>query len=433
MSCCIIKKDTTSSVEELNKLRKYFDEVVLEDKETYRLLTLRDKANKSNYDYVVWLSIKVSYGFSNERTYSAKTDDEMLSNVCKSILDWIDILKNFEKSDVGKQLSLFEEEDENEPEPEPPTPSSDGNWSAYFKKRNEVRKRNLMKKYSFFELLSTDYYTYSGIDYRTMLPSIDEVRELTKKAILKGKDNPGRYDEFWCDTPSYLTRDGALSDYELMKRLHFGIRLFLLPYKSYFHVWTDDSYSAHTHEECIEYRYYLDGENLSTCSSHDNDKLDLPSYDNLYNLKFLDWVRNTLDIPHKNVISDDEILKENLKSWFRYDDFEKDVNTAKDWKQFKAVASKKVQSNGGGSGYSLDGFDANHYYDRKGEIKISQPCEHRIELNRNIDNLEIDEYKGSESYIVSKINGDEIYKKAYDMFNKKEVANQVSLFDLLAA
>jgi len=432
LSCCTIKKNTTSSVEELNKLGKYFDEVVLEKKEKYQLLTLRDKTNKPNYDFIVWLSIKVSYGYNNKKFHSNKTDEEMLINVCKSILDWIDILKNFEKSDVGKQLSLFDDGSDDDLEQEPDTPTSDGNWSAYFKKRDAIRKRNLMKKYSFFELLDIDYYTYSGIDYRKRLPSIDKIRELTKQAILKGKDNPGRYDEFWWDTPSCLTRDGALSDIELKQRLSFGIRLFLLPYKRYFRVWTDDSYSVHSSAESIHYRYYLDGEKLSTCSSHDNDKLDLPLYNDLYNAEMLDWIRDTLNIPYKDVISDDDILRENLKSWFRYDKFDKDVNTAKDWKQFKAKASLKVSTNGGGCGYSLDGFDASFSYDKKGSIVISQPCEQRIALNRNIENLEISKYK-SESYIVFKISGDEIYKKAFKLFNNKEIANQVSLFDLFAA
>lgn len=440
MSCCTIKEETSSSVEELNKLKNYFDEVIIEDKEKYRLLTLRDKANKPNYDYIVWLEVKVSYGHTEG--HNTRTNEYMLSGVCKSILDWIDILKNFEKSDVGKQLSFFDDGNDDDLEPEPPTPSGDGNWSGYFKKSAEVRKRNLMKKYSFFELLSIDYYTYADIDYRERLPSIEEVRELLKQAILKGKDNPGRYDDFWFDTPSYLNRDGGLSDIELKQRLKFGIRLFLLPFTSYFKAWTDDSYSLHAHDETISYRYYLDGERLSTCSSHDNDKLDLPVYSGLFNAELLEWVRNVMDIPYAEVISDDDVLRGNIRHFMhrligsdnaKTYDFEIKINTFKDWKQFKASITSLIPkgNNGGGSGYSLDGFSGGYSVDRKGNIKIVQNYNQRVELNRSVDGLKVDDYRDSD-VIVWNLSGDEIYKEAFRLFSKKAVV-QTSLFDFIAA
>ncbi|SMP89593.1 hypothetical protein SAMN06314019_1106 [Epsilonproteobacteria bacterium SCGC AD-311-C15] len=439
MSCCIIKKDTSSSVEELNKLTKHFDEVLLEKKEKYQLLTLRDKANKSNYDYIVWLEVKVSYGF--KEGHNARTDEYMLSGVCKSILDWIDILKNFEKSDAGKQLSLFDDGSDDELELEPIAPRGEGNWSGYFKKREEVNKRNLMKKYSFFELLSIEYFTYSGIDYRKQLPSIENIRELLKQAILKSKDSPGRYNDFWFDTPAYLTRDGALSDIELVNRLR-SVRLFLIPYTSYFRVSTDLSYSSFSLNENISHRYYLDGTKLSTCGSHDNDTLDLPTYDGLYNAELLEWVRNVMNIPCKEVISDDDVLRENIENFMwrligsenaKVFDFKNKINTFKDWKQFKANITSLIPrgNNGGGSGYSIDGFSGGYSIDGKGNIKITQNYEQRIELNRNVDGLEIDDHRDS-NVLVFNISGDEIYKEAFRLFSKKAVI-QTSLFDFLAA
>ena len=298
-----------------------------------------------------------------------------------------------------------------------------------------------MKKDSFFELLSIDYYTYADIDYRKQLPSIGEIREMLKQAILKGKDNPGRYDEFWFDSPSYLYGGGVLSDIELGLRLR-TIRLFLLPYTHYFKAWTNDSYSLHPQSEAIWSRYYLDGEKLSTSGSHDNDKLDLPTYDGLYDAEFLEWVRNVMKISRKEVISDDDVLRGNIKDFMhrligsdnakKYD-FEIKINTFKDWKQFKASITGLMPkgNNGGGSGYSLDGFCGGYSIDRKGNIKITQDYNQRVELNRNVDGLEIDEYRDSD-VVVFDISGDDIYKEAFRLFNKKAVV-QTSLFDFLVA
>jgi len=355
------------------------------------------------------------------------------------------LLKGFEKSSQPKQLDLFgnfEDDNELEPIPNPPAGGEDRGWASYHKKCNEVAKRNLMKKHSFFELFHPDYYLYSGIDYRTQLPTMEKVRELYKQAILKGKDNPGRYNEFWWDTPKYIIETNGLSDIELRARLHH-IRLFLLPYWSCGYVSPDLSYTEHIIDEQISYRYYLDGTKLSTCGPHDNDTLDLPSYSGLFNLEFLEWVRATLDIPHKEVISDDDVLKENIIHYinrligsdnFRVYDFERKVNTFKDWKQLKAsiVSLIPAGSNGGGSGYSIDGFSGSYSIDKKGNIEITQNKNLRVELNRNIDGLEDYEYR-DDCVFVWNLSGDEIYKKAFELFNQKAIINQTSLFDFMAA
>jgi len=442
MSCCVIKKETSSAIKELDILNRMFDEVILEKKEKYQLLTLKDKAKKPNYDYIVWLQLKIQLGYDNQYYHSSKSDEDMLKGVLESLVDWVDTLKGFEKSLQPKQLNLFgESEDELEPEPEMPKGGEDRGWNSYWKKLHEVRKRNLKRKYTFFELFHPRYYIYAGIDYRKQLPSLEESRELYKKAILAGKDNPGRYDEFWWDYPEYIADPDGLSDIELKARLH-SIRLWLVPYWQDAYVSPDLSYFEHKIDEGVSYRYYLNGTKLSTCGSHDNDKLELPSYEGLFDTEFLDWARKTLNIPYKEPISDEDILKENLKYFFdsllwyekeNYDYLHK-INTFKDWKQFKAdilnfCKEKGVDCNGAGSGYSIDGFSGHYSLDKKGEVKVEQHCQIREELNRNLD-LEINDY---DKYIVYKLVGDEIYKKAFDLFNKKEIANQVTLFDFVAA
>ena len=438
MGCCTIKKDT-SSTKELEKLKGYFDEVTLEDKGAYNLLTLKDRANKANYDYIVWLSVKVQKGYTYEQTHSSKTDDEMIEKVCSSILDWIDILKNFEKKNTEhKQLSLFEEFNDDSEELEK-MPINDGNWDKYFRECEKVRKRNLMKQYGFFDLLNISFYTYNGIDYRKKLPTTEEVRELFKKAITIGKENPGRHEWFWFDSPDYLSDNDGLSDYELKNRLR-SIRIYLLPYKSYFSVGTDLSYTATLFEETTHYRYYLDGNRLSTYDScHDNDKLKLPTYDNLFDEEFLLWLRDFMSIKKAEVISDEDILKENIKSfmnsllWYerRNYDFVKRINTVSNWKEFKKdlfdfCKEKGIdKQNGGCSGCSLDDFGGWIELSKKGKIEVTQDCKTREALKRNIDGLKVDNYG---HYIVWNLTGDEIYQKTYELFDTKHS----TLFDFAA-
>ncbi len=440
MSCCTVKATSPIS-KELDVLKKMFDEVVIEKRERYQVLTLRDVARKPNYDYVVWLQLKIQLGYSNKNTHTLRSDEDMLKGVLKPLLDWIDRLKGFEKFSQPKQVNLFgESENELEPEPESPKNGEERAWGGYFKKYNEVRKRNLMKKYTFFELFHPSSYLYSEIDYRKKLPTLEEARELYKRAILRGKDNSGRYDDFWWDYPQYITEADGLSDIELKARLHF-IRVFLIPYWEYPYISPDLSYSEHKAGGDTYYRYYLDGTKLSTSGPHDNDKMELPSYENLFDTEFLKWVRETLDVPYKEPISDKEILKENLNHFFNsllwyerknYDWLTK-INTVKNWKQFKAdimsfLKDKGIECNGGGSGYSIDGFSGHVLLDKKGEIRVEQDCQIRQKLNRNLD-LEINDYN---RYVVHKLVGDEIYKKAFELFNKKEVTNKVSLFDFAA-
>lgn len=439
MSCCTIKPKKNSSIKEFDKLKGYFDLVELEDLEKYRLLTLKDKAKRSNYDWIVWLQVKVPYG--NTKGRSSRTNEEYLTGVCKNISDWVDTLVNFEKLDSGKQLSLFDDGTDDELEKEPPYPTSDGGWSKYHKDLEKIRKNNLMKKYSFFELcdLTHAWYTYYDIDRKHLLPQSDkEMIELVKEAIVKGTSTDEGHGRF--DDTNYMTRDGALSDIELITRVKMLIRLHLVPYTREFHVCTDNSYSSWESEKQTSYRYWFDGKKINGSSWEDTN--DFRSYE-LYDLEFIDWLRNHFNIAHKEVISDEDILKENLNCLFRrvygFDnpsfDAVNEIKKAKNFKEFKVKALAFASlGNGGGSGYSIDGFDGSYnlFNGRKGKVlTIEQNIDQRISLNRSVEGLEISDFKDNSVYVY-KLNFDEALEKAFEIF-KNEVARQSSIFDFLAA
>jgi hypothetical protein len=443
-SSCSFKPKKVSLVS-LQGLKSHFDQVMLERMEDFNLLTLRDKANKSNYDWIIWLQVKIPFGDHN--TCSIRTDEEYIEGVCKEILTWVDLLKNFEKKSEPKQLSLFGEElgdDELEIEPESPTSGEDRSWSKYWRERERVRVSNLKKKYSFFELV--DFHSswlvyhepYVVQSWIRQLPQNNlEMIELVKDAIIKGTsgDYDNRNDEFWWDDDTnYMKRDGALSDYDLIARVKQLIRLYLVPYTEYFSVSTDLSYSAWDRKEQTSYRFWFDGRKLNGCSWLRNDEL--PTYD-LYDSDFILWLRNHFDIPHKEVISDDDILRENIKGLFGRvfkDDFDamKEIELAKDFNQFKARANAHVKlGNDGGSSYSIDGFRArfNLYGGKNGDvITIEQSIQQRLELNRPVEGLKESNY----GLYVWKLNFAQALEQAYRLF-KKETKKQTTLFDFLVA
>jgi hypothetical protein len=443
MSHCTIREETSSAFKELDQLEKWFDEVVLEEMPKYYLLTLRDKTNKANYDYIAWLQLKIAYADTNS---CSKTSKEKLEGACKSILDWVEILKNFERSDEGKQLSLFEEDNQNDLEKEPESPNGDGNWSKYFKECAKVRKNNLMKQYSFFELFNytTSWWCYKDSDFTPFLPKSNaEMIELAKDAIVRGtstKEGYGRFDDYWWDDEyNYICRDGALSDIELLSRVLGALRLHLVPYKNYFNVWTDDSYSASKHAESIDHRFWFDGRKLHGSSWVNGN---MPTYD-LNNINFIEWLREFFTIPYKEVISDEDILKENIEGLFSrvfgsenpLFDYQEEIKKAKHFKEFKSRAMSFAKlGNGGGSGVSLDGFSASFslYGGRKGKVlTIEQSIEQRISLNRSIEGLEESSHRNDSVYVY-KLNFDEVLEKAFELF-KHEATKQTTIFDFLEA
>lgn len=443
MSCCTTEKKENST-SEIKELEKHFDEVVVEAKETHYCLTLRDKANKANHDYIIWLQVMVAY--SNTNTCS-HTSEHKLSGACKAILDWVSLLKKPESDCKPKQLSLFGEPDEDELESEPkyPVGEDEGSHAKYYRDLEKVRKSNLMKQYSFFELFDSQgsWWIYKDMtEQEKLLPKDNKAMiELVKDAIVKGtssKEGHGRFDDYWWDdSHNYICRDGTLSDLELIARVKQLIRLYLVPYQRASHVSYDMSYTTWNIEASTQYHYWFDGKKINGSSwvptSH------LPEYD-LNDKDFILWLREHFNMKHAEAISDEDILKENLKGFFqRLTKSSEEINLElllqpmKDWKEMKAeIESKKPKGhNGSGGGYSIDGFKAECSIDKKGNIKIVQDVEVRKSLMRSNDGLKVDIYRES-NIVVYDVSGDDIYKEAFRLFGKK-TAIQTTIFDFMAA
>lgn len=438
------------SLVSLAGLKKHFDEVVLERTDVCNVLTLRDKCNKKDLDWIVWLQVKIP--FVHHNSHSGHSDEQYVEGVCKDILTWVDLLKNFDKSQKEvKQLSLFDDESDEmglEPLPNSPTDSKDGSWSKYFKERERISIANLKKQYTFFELcdLVSQWHCYYEQHIKEswlrQLPKNNtEMIKLVKDAIVKATSSEkgyGRFDDFWWDDEyKYLTRDGALSDIELIARARILIRLYLVPYKEYFHVSTDLSFSSWEMEERTSHRFWFDGKKIHGCGWLRDDEL--PQYD-LYDEDFIVWLRNYFNIPHKEVISDDDILRENIKFIFQrafrvaeFDPFH-EIKVAHSFGQFKAKALSCANFNsGGGSCYSIDGFIGTYSLScgRKGiALYVKQDVEQRLKLGRSIDELPSSQYDNNMVYVYS-LTFDQVLEKAYSLF--KVTARQTTLFDFLVA
>ena len=266
-----------------------------------------------------------------------------------------------------------------------------------------------------------------------------------KDAIIKGtssEEGYGRFEDFWWDDCSgYMTRDCALSDFELIARVKGLIRLYLVPYTRYSYVYTDNSFSSWEHETKTDYRFWFDGKKIQGMSWLKTD--DIPEYE-LYDHKFIAWLRNYFKIPHKDVISDDDILRENLEGLFErafnknersnFDAID-EIKKAKNVNEFKAKALAHAKlSNGGGSGYSIDGFCASFSLDsgKNGHvITIKQSIQQRVELDRNIKGLEVDSWDNKRVYVY-KLTFVEALEKAYELFGPQK-PKQLDIFDFLAA
>lgn len=442
MSCCTVKQTTSSSSKHYNLIKKHFDNVELIHKEKYQQLILKDKAPAaSNVDWVVWLDIKIAYQTQNPN-YSKK-DIELLDSVCEKIYDLLDLLR-MPDTKINKQLSLFDDECDIE-EKMPEQPKNDGGWDKYFRECKRVAKSRLKKRYTFLELFDITFYQYTGIDHRKELPSIEEFKTIYKSVILEGKENPGRHDSFWIDNLNYLIKE-PLSDIELIHRLKSIVRIYLAPYTKYFMANYDLSYTDHSSkskEPKIAYRFYTNGDKISHHWGLDYDKQELPSYAEIFDIELLSWVRETLNIPNKEFVSDEDVLKQNIE-WFldgmlwygkKEYNWKSKIKTFRSYKEFYShlkafLKSKNIDSNGGGSGYSVDGFSGWLDRDRDGKVEVTQKINDRITMNRSVENLEL---KYNDEVIVYRLTGKEIYQKAYELFAKNENVKEMTIFDFLAA
>jgi len=443
MSCCTNEEKPKTS-EYLVILNKHFDEVLIKKEEKYQLLTLRDKARKDNYDWVYYLQLKVAYGDTNSCSHNSQSK---LEGAMKEICQWIDLLVESKVAKPQKQLCLFGEveDDELKQEPECPTSGDDRGYSKYWREREKVRKYNLLKQYDFFELFKDvgRWWSYRNVDFSHQLPKNSEEMIKLAKEYLSGEihssillGNKPFEDEY-----NYLTREEALSDIELYHRLLTRLDFSLIPYFDYASVFIDDSLSSTFHEESVSHRYGL--RNGMVCAgSWVNDSY--VTYD-FYDPDFLLWVRNYFGIKHREPMSDEYVIKGNIEHfidsmlWYGRKDYDwkKKINTFSNWKIFKAdiysfLKSKDINPrNGGGSGFSIDGLSGNYDLSKKGKIVIAQNINERLEMGRSIDGLEVDEYKNQQKVIVVNIHGDDIYKKAFELFSKKAII-QTSLFDFAA-
>jgi len=407
MSCCTLEKKqkSVSSVKQLKELRNHFDLVEVEDLENYRTLTLSNiiKDRDTVIQYEVWLQVKIAY-VSGKYIGSG---NKFLEHVCTEILKWKDKLLFFDKKKKGVQLSLFDDEPlEDEP----------------------------LEKYSFFELcpLNGDTYgTYHDMDYRKYLPKSNrEMIELVKNAIVKGTSSEkgyGRFDDFWWDDEyNYMTRDGALSDYEIISRVKSLIRLYLVPYHREKRVSIDLSLNPTVIEAKSDYKFWFDGTNINSYGHHWYEETYLPTYE-LYNSEFITWLREYFNIPCKEIIADEDMLKINVFKTLQfllsyrkdeYDLFEK-IRTFDSWKSFKKDFMSFLKNNnlgfsGGSSGYCIDGFSSSINGNEKiAKLTIKQNINARRLANRNIDDLELSDFS-KEMVIVFDIENNEIFKLAYE-------------------
>ncbi len=434
-----------NKIKDFDKLCKYFDVVELDSSnEKYNLLTCKDKIHKvnTNVKFSVWLQLKIQKNDANHEMYNRKSDIEYLESCVNEILNWVDLLKSFEKSNESIQLSLFEEPQSGiilDKLPDSPKQGEDRVWNSYFNTRNKVQRSNLMKQYTFFELFndSNAYWLYSDIDWRKFLPSKDEVLEELKRVILKYKDNCGRYDDGWFDdTYDYITGAGALSDYELYRRVMFTTRLFFIKRKSYKHVTTDLSFSSWVHPECIEEIFWFDGRKFNYSRNSDNDKTKLPSFD-FFEPSFIDWLRKTLKVPYADYQTDEEVLicevTKFMNSYFsNLLDWKDEISNSKTSKEFISKINKYFKEhapnfrNGGSSICQNDGYNGQITYDKKSEILIRQELTFRKSINREIN--EISNF--GDNAIIYTLKGNEIYKKAYELHHVEEQV-QTDLFDFI--
>ncbi len=416
MSCCNTEKESLSN-KYLATLKKHFDDVILEDLEQYRLLTLRDVCSKQNYDYVVYLSVKVSYGVNNGY-YHARSDDEMLDGILKPIVDWVLLLKEDSKP---KQLSLFGDDDELEQEPLSPSDGGDEGWDKHFRDCMGVRKRNLAKEHSFFELCDLDnsWYCYSDNAFAKFLPQNED------EMIEHIRDNIN--EAFNTDSDKYL-RDSKLSDIELFEKVRCSLRLGILPYERHTKFSIDDSYSLHTYHQYETCRFDFNYLKMSGSWNYN----ELPVY-NLYRDDFLQMMRKHFNCEFVGPVSDDEVLKINIKGIFNYIlrdskiSMKEMIDSSCNVKEFKKTL---INYNGNttfnSSGISIDGFRSDFEFGKKLSLKVTQDVEKRERIGRGIDGFRAD-YRDN-ILVIWELNGDEIYQKAFELF--KEVES--TLFDFAA-
>ena len=146
----------------------------------------------------------------------------------------------------------------------------------------------------------------------------------SKRFILKKQIYSNHNVNLKYDYQNYLWLDGKipvpkiifyeqLSDFELLERVRFQTRLYLVPYKNFSYVSTDLSYSHCEFKESIRHRFYFINGKLE---SHGGgyDKEDLPQY-KINSKELVAWLRETLNVPYKGIDSDENILEKGISQF----------------------------------------------------------------------------------------------------------------------
>lgn len=257
-----------------------------------------------------------------------------------------------------------------------------------------------------------------------------------KKCITLYFEDPEKeYDTFKFEYDKYLTSE-PISDREMLSRLYSQLRMYFG-----LSTYVEDRYSIYLNEEVhqitqkgeIKKRFY---------SSYYGTRLELELYDekskfyDLYNKEFCSWLREKLNSPYREPLTDLEVIKDSLLDFSKR--FIKDeeelysyINDAKYAVDFRKNIISYIKKLGnytghhGGGCSPLDdcysesyGYDLNHLH-----LEISQLNEYRKQLGRNID-----EKSSREDYTyIFKIKGVEVFEKMYEYLSDNLDNNSTKL------
>lgn len=430
---------TLKGVKNIEVLQKNFDNVILETFDSYQTLELSNNVNKNGIEKVVYLKLNIALEGSGRRS-----SKECLDGAIASLLPWIDLLIDCDekKSTSTSSTSLFDMDDNFEI-------PVDTNRDLSDTKKIE----NLKKKYKFFDLFDplTWWWTFHSIDYKKFIPTNSEITELVKQAILKYKDIGGRHDDAWFDSPSYVTRNGNLSDIELFKRVMSTLRIYVSKWQIHNGCLIDDSYTLIRDKQSkTSYLYYFDGErlflnysNIKNYINASNKKMfnslrdEIETYD-LFNDEFVAFLRECFDVKKSEPLDDNGAKKILLESFANSvnSSWQSILDNSKTYKEFKTKLFHNVDTDTIEMSYKTPTEDYNFVMNLEKNtphLQITQRTSTRQRLGYTIDSSDYDCWK----YIVEFLDGDEVFIQIFNLFKNKSIKNkeiiQTSLFDFLGA
>lgn len=395
-------KSKKTKVSSFDTLKKYFDTIEVEEKELYDLFICKNKANNTKAGFIkyeTWLCVKIR-----------KNNKE---DFAKEVLTYIDKLINNDKTNVI-QLTLFDEIKE---------------------KSNKISIDDL----SFWDCIN-NYYFFDYDDYLKDIPQTnEEMMDFVKKCIsLYFENQEKKYDFFEFDDDNRYMTSEPISDREMLSRLYSCLRIYFgvsTYVENRFMVDLSGGIFETTSKGDIRRRF---------CTSYYGARLKLELYGNevkfydLYNKEFCNWLREKLNVPYREPLADNEVIKQTFLSYSR--NFFKDENelyfyikSSKNAVDFRKsivsfIKENKESGHMGSGGGPLDdcysysyGYDINHL-----ELSITQLNEYRNQLGRVIIKHE-DGWKDDFTYILN-IHGNEVFESMYKYLSDKPSFVQATLF-----